>query len=234
VTIVPLESLLRTDGPELSLAEIFKIADDMTRQVVAAISDLITVPGLINLDFADVKTIMSGMGLAPIGAGRASGDNRAVEAAQKAISSPLLDEGVLQHAKSVLINITGGLDLTLHEVNEASSLIREAVADDADIIFGAIIDDSMAGEISVTALFTGMESISGAGEVTRRKEHIPLEPSDYSADALIIWNPEVVDRADYVSLVTALGDLVRSEGGIGVERIGHHGFETPVRVRIAA
>jgi cell division protein FtsZ len=125
------------------------------RQAVQGISDLITVPGLINLDFADVQTIMSEMGMALLGTGVARGDNRAAEAAQKAISSPLLEESSIEGAQGVLINITGGPDLTLFEVNEASSIIKEVAHEDAQIIFGSVIDENMQGEIRVTVIATG-------------------------------------------------------------------------------
>jgi cell division protein FtsZ len=133
---------------------------------VQGISDLITVPGLINLDFADVKAIMSGMGLALMGAGRASGPNRAVEATQQAISSPLLEEATIQGAKGVLINITGGMDLTLYEVNEASSIIRESADDDANIIFGAVIDESLRDEMRITVIATGFDKESADTSTT--------------------------------------------------------------------
>src|SRR5215212_7407282 len=126
VITIPNERLLHTVERGVSLSDSFRVADDVLRQAVQGISDLITVPGLINLDFADVKSIMQGMGLALMGVGRATGENRAIEATQQAISSPLLEEATIQGAKGVLINITGGPDLTLYEVNAASSIIREA------------------------------------------------------------------------------------------------------------
>src|SRR5918912_2218378 len=141
----------------MSLQYAFKMADDVLRQAVQGISDLITVPGLINLDFADVKAIMQGMGLALMGAGRASGENRALEATQQAISSPLLEEATIEGAKGVLINITGGSDLKLYEVNEAASTIREAADDDANIIFGAVIDEAMQDEMKITVIATGFD-----------------------------------------------------------------------------
>jgi cell division protein FtsZ len=151
----------------MSLQDAFKMADDVLRQAVQGISDLITVPGLINLDFADVKAIMQGMGLALMGAGRASGPNRAVEATQQAISSPLLEEATIQGAKGVLINITGGMDLTLYEVNEASSIIRESADDDANIIFGAVIDESLHDEMKITVIATGFDKdMSEVGTTT--------------------------------------------------------------------
>ena len=138
-----------------SLADSFGVADDVLRQAVQGISDLITVPGLINLDFADVKSIMQGMGMALMGAGRARGENRAIEATQQAISSPLLEEATIQGAKGVLINITGGPDLTLYEVNVASTIIREAADEDANIIFGAVIDENLRDEMKITVIATG-------------------------------------------------------------------------------
>ena len=160
VITIPNERLLHTADPKMSLQDAFKMADDVLRQAVQGISDLITVPGLINLDFADVKAIMAGMGLALMGAGRASGENRAVVATQQAISSPLLEEATIEGAKGVLINITGGLDLTLYEVNEASSIIREAADDDANIIFGAVIDETMRDEMKITVIATGFDKES--------------------------------------------------------------------------
>ncbi|HEY3027167.1 MAG TPA: cell division protein FtsZ [Pyrinomonadaceae bacterium] len=155
VITIPNERLLHTVDKNAPLGDAFRVADDVLRQAVQGISDLITVPGLINLDFADVKTIMAGMGMALMGAGRASGASRAVEATQQAISSPLLEEATIQGARGVLINITGGPDLTLYEVNEASSIIREAADEDATIIFGAVIDETMRDEMKITVIATG-------------------------------------------------------------------------------
>ena len=131
------------------------MADDILRQAVQGISDLITVPGEINLDFADVKTIMSGMGMALMGTGIAEGEHRAVEAAQRAISSPLLEDASIHGARGVLINITGGEDMTLHEVSEAANIIQEASDPDANIIFGTVIDRHMQGQVKVTVIATG-------------------------------------------------------------------------------
>src|SRR3954467_2913586 len=157
VITIPNERLLHTVERGVSLSDSFRVADDVLRQAVQGISDLITVPGLINLDFADVKSIMQGMGMALMGAGRATGENRAIEATQQAISSPLLEEATIQGAKGVLINITGGNDLTLYEVNEASSIIREAADDNANIIFGAVIDETMRDEMKITVIATGFD-----------------------------------------------------------------------------
>ncbi len=181
VITIPNERLLHTVDRGVSLADSFKVADDVLRQAVQGISDLITVPGLINLDFADVKSIMQGMGMALMGAGRATGENRAIEATQQAISSPLLEEATIQGAKGVLINITGGPDLTLFEVNAASSIIRESADDDANIIFGAVIDETLTDEMKITVIATGFDreatSIASAAATTA----IPAPPPRYVA-----------------------------------------------------
>src|SRR5438067_3504460 len=155
---IPNERLLNFVERATSLGEAFKIADDVLRQAVQGISDLITVPGEINLDFADVKTIMHGMGMALMGTGVSTGEHRAVEAAQRAISSPLLEEASIDGAKGVLINITGGPDMTLFEVHEAASIIQEAADEEANIIFGTVIDTKMNDEVKVTVIATGFDA----------------------------------------------------------------------------
>jgi cell division protein FtsZ len=156
--VVPNQRLLGLGGKNLSLLEAFKKADDILYHAVKGISDLIMIPGLINLDFADVKTIMSQMGMALMGTGIAKGDNRAVEAAQKAISSPLLEDNTIQGAHGILLNITGGPDMTLFEINEASSLIQSEAHEDANIIFGTVVDENMEDEIRITVIATGFEA----------------------------------------------------------------------------
>ncbi len=165
--VVPNQRLLSLGGRNLSLLDAFKKADDILYHAVKGISDLIIVPGLINLDFADVKNIMSRMGMALMGTGSASGENRAVEAAQKAISSPLLEDNTIQGAHGVLLNITGGPDMTLHEINEASSLIQKEAHEDANIIFGTVIDKNMGDEIRITVIATGFE------DITQKRQGIP-------------------------------------------------------------
>ena len=155
--VIPNQRLLSIAAKTTTMIEAFHKADDVLLQAVRGISDLIITPGLINLDFADVRTVMAEMGLALMGAASASGENRAIEAAQKAISSPLLEDISIQGARGVLINITGGPDLCLHEVNEAASMIQEEAHDDANIIFGAVIDESMADEIRITVIATGFD-----------------------------------------------------------------------------
>lgn len=155
---IPNDRLLSIAEKKTSIVEAFKMADDILLQGVQGISDLIAVPGLINLDFADVKTIMSATGLAHMGIGRGSGENRAVEAAKQAVSSPLLETSI-DGAKGVLFNITGGANLGLLEVNEAAELISSAADPEANIIFGAVIDEKLQDDIRITVIATGFEKI---------------------------------------------------------------------------
>jgi cell division protein FtsZ len=158
---IPNERLLNFVERGTPLHEAFRIADDVLRQAVQGISDLITVPGEVNVDFADVRTIMTGMGMALMGTGVAKGEHRALESAQRAISSPLLEETSIQGAKGVLINISGGHDLTLHEVAEAARIIADAVDPDANIISGMVIDPAMEDSMKVTVIATGFDSSPG-------------------------------------------------------------------------
>ncbi len=155
--IIPNDRLLQVVEKKTSILDAFRVADDVLRQGVQGITDLITVPGLINLDFADVRTIMKEAGSALMGIGISSGDNRAVEAAQAAISSPLL-EASIEGAKGVLLNISGGSDLCLHEVNESAEIIAKAAHPESNIIFGAVVDDSLGEEVKVTVIATGFDS----------------------------------------------------------------------------
>jgi cell division protein FtsZ len=192
VITIPNDKLLHTVEKGTPLAEAFQMADDILRQAVQGISDLITVPGEINLDFADVKTIMSGMGMALMGTGIAEGEHRAVEAAQRAISSPLLEDTSIHGARGVLINITGGEDMTLHEVSEAANIIQEASDPDANIIFGTVIDRGMQGRVKVTVIATGfnrddIRAHQSAPTITRTGERtaapLPYEAAEPSRPA---------------------------------------------------
>ena len=153
---IPNQRLLEIVDKKTTLQTAFKIADEILHQATKGISDLITIPGLVNCDFADVRTVMLEMGDALMGTGMGEGDERAVDAAREAISSPLLEKVSIGGAKGVLINISGGEDLTLHDVNTATSLIYEAAGEDANIIFGAVIDPSMKDQIRVTVIATGL------------------------------------------------------------------------------
>ena len=172
---IPNQRLLSIAGRNMPILETFKKADDVLLQAVRGISDLITVHGLINLDFADVRTIMSEMGMAMMGAAISAGENRAVEAAQHAISSPLLEDVSIKGARGVLINITGGPSLSLHEVNEAATLIQEEADDEANIIFGAVIDEQMGDEVRITVIATGFGQEERAREPMRPIEREVIE-----------------------------------------------------------
>ena len=154
---IPNERLLATVDRKTSMSEAFATADDVLRQAIQGISDLILVPGLINLDYADVKTIMSRMGLAIMGTGVASGEDRARVAATAAISSPLLEGASVNGARGVIINVTGGTDLSLCEVSDASTIVQEAADEDANIIFGAVVDQKMEGKVKITVIATGFD-----------------------------------------------------------------------------
>ena len=166
--VIPNDKLLQVIDRKTSMAEAFMMADDILRQGVQGISDLITVTGAINLDFADVKTIMQNTGMAHMGIGFASGENKAEDAAKQAIQSPLL-ETTIEGARGVIINVTGGIDLGLQEVNTAAELIQRSVDPEANIIFGTVVDESMNDEIQITVIATGFEDqneVSGIGKRT--------------------------------------------------------------------
>ncbi|MFL6277528.1 MAG: cell division protein FtsZ [Blastocatellia bacterium] len=173
VITIPNERLLNAVARGTPFLESFKLADDVLRQAVQGISDIITVPGLINVDFADVKTIMAGMGMALMGTGSAAGENRALEATQRAISSPLLEEASIEGAKGLLVNVTGGTDLTLFEVNEAMSIIHDSADPDANIIFGAVLDERLADEMKITVIATGFDRAATAAEPAPRTYTAP-------------------------------------------------------------
>ncbi len=153
--VIPNQKLLTISAEKTPLLETFKKADEVLLQAVQGISNLINIRGLINLDFADIRTVMANKGMALMGTGSASGENRAIEAATQAISSPLLENVRIDGATGIIINVTGGADLSLYEVNEASTLITEAASEDAEVIFGAVIDPTMADEVRVTVIATG-------------------------------------------------------------------------------
>ncbi|MSO29412.1 MAG: cell division protein FtsZ [Acidobacteria bacterium] len=180
VITIPNERLLGVIDRKTALTEAFSMADDVLRQAIQGISDLILVPGLINLDFADVKTIMSGMGVAMMGTGTAEGDNRAMQAAQKAVSSPLLEDGTVNGARGVIINVTGGPDLSLMEVNEASCVIQEAAHEDANIIFGAVVDPALKGKVKITVIATGFDRKGSGRNVPATTLQTPTDLHSYT------------------------------------------------------
>jgi cell division protein FtsZ len=175
VITIPNERLLATIDRRTPLPEAFCAADDVLRQAIQGISDLILVPGMINLDFADVKTIMSGMGFAIMGTGTGFGDNRATDAAHGAISSPLLEDASVKGARGVILNITGGPDFSLAEVNEAATIIQENAHEDANIIFGAVIDPEMEGKVKITVIATGFDRADAQVAQPASKTPVDLE-----------------------------------------------------------
>lgn len=172
---IPNERLYAFVDRNVSVHEAFRIADDVLRQAVQGVSDLITVPGVVNLDFADVKTVMENMGMALMGTGTASGEHRAVEAAQRAISNPLLEEQSIQGARAILINVTGGEDLTLAEVNEACAIIQQAADEEANIIFGLVHDATMKDQVKISVIATGFDA--PAAFSSRREVALPASPN---------------------------------------------------------
>ena len=189
VITIPNERLLATIGRTTSLNDAFATADDVLRQAIQGISDLILVPGLINLDFADVKTIMSGMGLAIMGTGTAQGEERAMIAANAAISSPLLEDASVAGARGVIINVTGGPDLSLVEVSEASAVIQEAAHEEANIIFGAVVDPKMEGQVKITVIATGFDRGAVQRTTTASSAQTPVDLHSYSA-----WKQESTEK----------------------------------------
>ena len=181
VITIPNERLLSTIDRKTPLLDAFATVDEVLRQAIQGISDLILLPGLINLDFADVKTIMTGMGVAVMGTGVGHGETRAVDAARKAISSPLLEDASIDGARGVIINVTGGSDLSLVEVHEASTIIHEAAHEEANIIFGAVIDPRLEGQVKLTVIATGFDRPGGRAVIPGSAGHTPVDLGNYTS-----------------------------------------------------
>jgi len=197
IITIPNERLLAIIDRTTPLIDAFATADDVLRQAIQGISDLILVPGLINLDFADVKTIMSGMGLAMMGTGIAEGQDRAMEAARRAISSPLLEGASVTGARGVIINVTGGPDLSLVEVSEASCIVQEAADEDANIIFGAVVDPALLGRVKITVIATGFDP------------HVAARPANSSAQTPVDMTQYADTRARSDAPVVPAASLSR-------------------------
>jgi cell division protein FtsZ len=188
IITIPNERLLTIIDRTTPMTEAFATADDVLRQAIQGISDLILVPGLINLDFADVKTIMAGMGLAMMGTGVAEGPERAMEAARRAISSPLLEGASVNGARGVIINVTGGPDLSLVEVSEASCIVQEAADEDANIIFGAVVDPVLKGKVKITVIATGFGA-PAASRPAPSMAQTPVDMTPYAEVARVRADP---------------------------------------------
>lgn len=208
--VVPNEKLLQVVEKQTSIMEAFKMSDDVLRQGVQGISDLITIPGLVQIDFADVKTIMLDAGVAHIGIGRASGEHRAQEAARQAIHSPLLETSI-EGAGGVLLNVTGGKDLCLLEISEAADLVQKSVDADANIIFGAVIDEKLENEIVITVIATGF---------TKSFQHMELD----SIVGEALKNATVAQNTQSTSTSSSFSDLGSLSGMSSQSSSGMSGF----------
>ena len=209
LVVIPNDKLLQVIDRKTSIVEAFKMADDVLRQGVQGISDLIAIPGLVNLDFADVKTIMLNTGMAHMGIGRASGENRAEDAAKQAIQSPLLETSI-EGARGVIINITGGSNLGLHEVNTAAELIQRSVDPEANIIFGAVIDESLDEDIVITVIATGFEKEDeNMTQMPEQEEAIFVKLGDENSH---IPAGKTVIEYELSKLVTPDGKRILAEG----------------------
>ncbi|GBD44636.1 Cell division protein FtsZ [bacterium HR40] len=186
--VIPNQNLFRLANERTTFADAFKMADEVLHMGVRGVTDLIVMPGLINLDFADIRTVMSEMGKAMMGTGEAEGERRAIEAAEAAISNPLLDEVSMKGARGVLINITGGYDMTLFEVDAAANRIREEVDPDANIIFGSTFDESMQGRMRVSVVATGIEAPSARRAA---QEESRSEPAESAAPRSFRFQPQL-------------------------------------------
>jgi cell division protein FtsZ len=207
IITIPNERLLTIIDRTTPLVDAFATADEVLRQAIQGISDLILVPGLINLDFADIKTIMAGMGFAMMGTGVAEGQDRAIEAARRAISSPLLEGTSVNGSRGVIINVTGGPDLSLVEVSEASSIVQQAADEDANIIFGAVVDPALEGKVKITVIATGF-GLPGGTRQSASAAQTPIDMAMY-ADRL---------RADAIGPVTSLERPTASRLSLPVSR----------------
>jgi cell division protein FtsZ len=218
--VIPNEKLLAV-AQDAGFFESFRVADDILRQGVQGISDIITIPGIINRDFADVKAIMAGMGYAVMGTAMASGTRRATEAAQKAIASPLLEAGAIDGARGILINITGSASLKLAEVQEACTIIQSAAHEDANIIFGAVLDDKMKDSVKITVIATGFkdgdgirrrrEEIHSGFSVSRRADDFVEPESDPEPPSTPVLMEEATPQAEMATPADAVSlDAVRS------------------------
>ncbi len=206
---IPNQNLFRVATEQTTMADAFALADEVLYSGVRGITDLMVVPGLINLDFADVRTIMDEMGKAMMGTGEATGERRAIEAAETAITNPLLDDVSLKGAKGVLINITGGRDLTLYEVDEAASLIRGQVDQDANIIVGSALDDDLDGIVRVSVVATGVGSEFAAKPTPVQKSRREIEPEIAPPAPAIPALASILDEAAEEELLSLEAEMAR-------------------------
>ena len=219
VIAIPNERLLGHIEQTTTLTDAFLLADDVLHQAIRGISDLILVPGMINLDFADVKTIMSGMGMAIMGTGFGEGKERSVEAANRAIASPLIEEARVEGARGVIINITGGSDLSMIEVSQATTIIQEAAHAEANIIFGAVIDPTMEGKVKITVIATDFEGLGAVRSAASSSADTPVDLQQY-AD----WRQE---NAAPMAAAAAPVAAAAAAGGVTMSRRSTIEFSPP-------
>jgi cell division protein FtsZ len=191
VIAIPNDRLLHTVARNTPISEAFRVADDVLRQAVQGISDIITVPGQINLDFADVRAVMKGMGQAVMGTGIGEGENRAVEAAQRAVSNPLLEDSTIEGARGIIVNITGGSDLSLAEASDATALITKVADPDANVIYGIVTDESMGDAVKVTVIATGF------GRGGRKASPTPVDLGNYVGPSAAIGGALQTDASGF-------------------------------------
>lgn len=221
--VIPNQRLISLVERETTLIEAFKMADNVLLQATRGISDLIAIPGIVNVDFADVRTVMAQRGDALMGVGVGHGEHRAVEAAQQAISSPLLEEVSIRGARAILVNITGGTDLTLHDVAEATSAIYEAAGEDAEVIFGAVNDPNANGELQVTVIATGFNQADVKAVYRSGKLYEPLKTAPAEVRT---FEPKVVRVPD-----VSIKPLTRDDTGQILVVGEEGGFEVPTFLR---
>jgi cell division protein FtsZ len=242
VITIPNERLLSTIDRKTPLLDAFATVDEVLRQAIQGISDLILLPGLINLDFADVKTILTGMGVAVMGTGIGHGETRAVDAARKAISSPLLEDASIDGARGVIINVTGGSDLSLVEVHEASTIIHGAAHEEANIIFGAVIDPRLDDQVKLTVIATGFDRPGARAVVPGSAGHTPVDLGNYTSwlngegasSRLTIARRHgvgVAAPAAGVSLAMTIDPSAGQDGAEPAEGDGAAGLEVPAFMR---
>jgi cell division protein FtsZ len=247
IITIPNERLLAIIDRSTPMTDAFATADDVLRQAMQGISDLILVPGLINLDFADVKTIMAGMGLAMMGTGTAEGQDRAMEAARRAISSPLLEGASVNGARGVIINVTGGPDLSLVEISEASSIVQEAAHEDANIIFGAVVDPALKGKVKITVIATGFDrdaaarpaapgssantpvDLSHYADGARMRPDVAMPAPRMTSPALSIARRPAFDLP--LAAAPATGDGSQPDGALDGDSASNSAFDVPAFLR---
>jgi len=214
---IPNDRLLQVVARETPVEKAFEVADQVLLEATRGISDLITVPGLVNLDFADVRTVMQARGNALMGTGRGSGEGRATEAARAAISSPLLDDATIAGAEAILVNITGGKDLALHEVNEAASTILETAGEDANVIFGAVIDPEAEGEVTVTVIATGFAQ---AGSERRASVMSAVRPAARIVEPALVDDQRTLETPAWSRrAVAGIGRSAAASPAVGADNL---------------